>query len=295
MAFPQQHYRADLSTIWLLGDPVSHSLSPLIQNRAIEALGADVLYVAAAVAAESFDSVVQTLPRMGALGANVTVPHKLRAFEICDERSDRAQLMGAVNTLHFRPNGIYGDNTDGFGWWNSLEQATKVESFKQACVIGAGGAARAICHTLCQKGLGKIHILNRTATKADILAQELRNAHSQVAEIFTAPPTNFRSAIEENTLVVQTTSVGLKGEASPVDLPSKLPPNLFLSELIYGRTTPLMKRFQELGGAAQDGLGMLCGQAALSLSLWLQKEPAEIPLHLMIEEARRHLGRRSLS
>lgn len=270
--------RADLKTIWLLGRPVEHSLSPLIQNRAIGHLKERAIYLAASVEPDDFEQVVRALPALGALGANVTVPHKIRAFEVCETTSERAQRIGAVNTLLFSDGSIRGDNTDGAGWWWSLPK--EVHSLRRAVVIGAGGAARAVVATLIDNGFDEIVVLNRTVERAERLLTDLE-AGFGTASLSSGTLASFPEHLETHTLVVQTTSVGLDGRGCPVDLPTQWPEGCYLSELIYGRSTPLFSRVRELGGEASDGLEMLCGQAALSLALWLGREPAEIPLELM--------------
>lgn len=284
-------FRADLSTLWLLGKPVHHSLSPLIQNTAIEQLGEKYLYLATAVESQDFAQVVKSLPLLGAVGANVTVPYKLDAHRLCDRLSPEAEVMGAVNTLHFREGRVEGHNTDGLGWWNALGEECPLGQREKSLVIGAGGATRAICHTLLSQGGRSLKILNRTQSKAEALRDELLQ-HYPDAEIEVRPLSHFCSLLEGHGLVVQTTSVGLHDDKSPVPLPSQWPQKTFLSELIYGRTTSLMKRASELGAPVQDGLGMLCGQAALSLSLWLGKEPSQIPLESMLAAARAVVNKR---
>lgn len=278
-----------LPTLWLLGRPVSHSLSPLIQNSALQKLQRKILYLAASVDNEDFAGVVRSLPKMGAIGANVTVPHKVSAFQLCHEHTERAKKMGAVNTLIFRDNRIVGDNTDGIGWWNSLGQDCNPQAFQGAIVIGAGGAARAVCHTLLMHGISRLRLLNRTEEKARALVEELRKAYPGQNDVRAAKLTEFAELLERETLVVQTTSVGMKGEGSPVKLPDFWPQGSYLSELIYGRTTPLMKTVLQHGGACQDGLGMLCGQAAESLAGWLGVPFEEIPIDAMMKAARERI------
>ena len=284
-------FRADLSTLWLLGRPVHHSLSPLIQNTALELLGEKYLYLATSVEDKDFARVVETLPLLGAVGANVTVPYKLHAYRLCHHLSPEAQVMGAVNTLHFREGRVEGYNTDGLGWWNALGEQCPPSQRENALVIGAGGATRAICHTLLSQGGRSLKILNRTLSKAEALKDELLN-HYPDAEVEVRPLTDFCALLDGQGLVVQTTSVGLHDEKSPVPLPSQWPENTFLSELIYGRTTALTRRASELGATVQDGLGMLCGQAALSLSIWLEREPSDIPLNSMLSAARAVVNKR---
>ena len=277
--------RADLRTLWLLGDPVSHSMSPLIQNTALKFMGEKLVYLAARVTDEDFGRVVRTLPALGAVGANVTVPHKIRAYELCDALSERAQKMKAVNTLKFQDDEVFGDNTDGVGWWDALVRRF-AGRFEKAVVIGAGGASRAICHTLMDNGLSELVLLNRTAAKAHRLRDELPSAG--VVKIDGLD--SFVQHLKPDTLVVQTTSVGLKDGGSPVPLPELWPEGCFLSELIYGRQTRLRTHVLALGGEVQDGLGMLCGQAAESLALWTERPVSEIPFDEMVKAARKRLS-----
>jgi shikimate dehydrogenase len=276
----------DLKTLWLLGDPVSHSMSPLIQNTALQALDENVIYLASQVKAEVFETAVRALPALGALGANVTVPHKLRAFDLCDSLSGRARVMRAVNTLHFRDGEIFGDNTDGVGWWNSVRCDFASDSFEKAVVIGAGGAARAVCHTLVGQGVKTLVLLNRTAANAEKLKDELPDGVDVRVDGLKSFPRHLTAA----TLVAQTTSVGLKGEDAPVPLPKEWPDGCCLSELIYGHETPLLTAVRTLGGATADGLGMLCGQAAESLALWTGRPVEEIPYAEMMRVARERLS-----
>jgi len=264
---------------------VSHSMSPLIQNTALKFMGDKLVYLAARVTDEDFGRVVRTLPALGAVGANVTVPHKIRAYELCDALSERAQKMKAVNTLKFQDDEVFGDNTDGVGWWDALVRRF-AGRFEKAVVIGAGGASRAICHTLMDNGLSELVLLNRTAAKAHRLRDELSSAG--VVKIDGLD--SFVQHLKPDTLVVQTTSVGLKDGGSPVPLPELWPEGCFLSELIYGRQTRLMTHVLALGGEVQDGLGMLCGQAAESLALWTERPLSEIPFDEMMKAARKRLS-----
>ena len=274
---------ADLATLWLLGNPVAHSLSPLIQNHALSQLQERIVYLAAAVRDEDFEEVVKTLPKLGAIGANVTVPYKERAFRLCHRLSSRAETMGAVNTLHFREDGLYGDNTDGIGWWRALQRESG--DFEKAVVIGAGGASRAICHTLLKEGFRHLVLLNRSLSKAESLLGELEKLAEPGMKLELDSLEASSGHLQERTLLVQTTSVGLKDARSPVPLPTSWPEGALLSELVYGRETALLRAVRDLGGAHQDGLGMLCGQAAESLALWLNKSVEEIPLSLMQQVA----------
>ena len=272
-------HRADLKTLWLLGQPVSHSMSPLIQNTALRHLGLPIVYQAAAVESQEFENAVRGLRALGALGANVTVPHKQAAYRICDEVSPRAKAMGACNVLRFKNGRILGDNTDGSGWWRGLTERFGPDIPRRAVVLGAGGASRAIVATLSKLGVPELYLLNRTRENAERLAAEVA-PNCQVE-----PLESFIDLLEPGCLVVQTTSAGLEASESPLPLPTRWPTGAILSELIYGKSTPLARAIQEMGAEVQDGLPMLVYQAAESLSLWLELPLESIPDRLMMDAA----------
>lgn len=282
-------HRADLRTLWLLGRPVSHSLSPLIQNTALNHLGLPIVYLAAPVEDAAFPDSVRGLAALGAIGANVTVPHKEAAFRICDTMSERARAMGACNVLKFQSGKIHGDNTDGAGWLRGL-RARWGSLPSKAVVIGAGGAARAVVYTLARNRVSEIVVLNRTLERAEALARDF--LLYALTRTYAAPLEDLERHLSSDCLVVQTTSAGLDGSASPIPLPGQWPEGALFSELIYGRETPLAAAVRAQGGEVQDGLEMLVYQAAESLSLWLDRPLEEIPADLMLAAAREGLSAR---
>lgn len=268
---------------------MAHSLSPLIQNVALKSLGEPAVYLAARVKGADLLEVVDCLPKLGALGANVTVPHKVAVRRGCSTLTERAETIGAVNTLLFRDGTVLGDNTDGVGWWESLKEARALYRFERAVVIGAGGAARAVAYTSLAQGVREVVLLNRTVDRAQELVHDLETRFPE-SSVTSGDLADFSLFLRERTLVVQTTSVGLHGPDAPVMLPLTLPKEVYLSELIYGRETRLLAEFRRLGGACADGLGMLIGQASHALALWLDKEVEEIPVALMFQAARDRLA-----
>lgn len=280
-------HRADVKTLWLLGRPVAHSLSPLIQNTALAHLGLPVVYLAASVEDDQLESAVRGLAALGAIGANVTVPHKEAVFRLCHSHSGRARAVKACNFLKFEGGKIHGDNTDGAGWLRGLEERGQSLPDK-AVVLGAGGAARAVVHSLVCQRVPQVVILNRTLSRAEELARDF------LAYPFTrtsaAPLAELEQHLTPGCLVVQTTSAGLDGRESPVPVPRVWPEGALLSELIYGRETPLAAAVRRMGGEVQDGLPMLVYQAAESLALWLDRRVEEIPGDLMMAAARARLA-----
>src|SRR5919198_4613945 len=146
----------------LLGDPVGHSRSPAMQNAAFEALGLDWRYEGIAVPAADFESLLRSLHERGFVGANVTIPHKLRALEAADRATEVARAVGAANTLLIGPDAIVADNTDAEGFLTALrERAPEAPAGMRALVLGAGGAARAVVYALVREGAAAVRGLNR--------------------------------------------------------------------------------------------------------------------------------------
>ncbi len=293
--------------LWLLGQPVAHSLSPLMQNLAFEALGLPAVYLAWAVAPDDLHETVRALALLGAVGANLTVPHKEAGFHLCGRLTPRAEAAGAVNCLRWREGGLEGDNTDGVGWLRGVESGFGWRPpGKRALILGAGGAARGVAAALLAEGIDELVVLNRTPARAESLLQGVLEATA--ARVGHRPPRPprpprrleagslelFARELERTDLVVQTTSAGLQGEGSPVRLPETWPHGVLFSELIYGRDTPLLGQVRQLGGAVQDGLPMLVHQAVEGICWWFGVDPREVPADRMEAAARASLVRRAL-
>jgi shikimate dehydrogenase len=238
----------------VLGFPVAHSRSPAMMNAAFEELGLDWRYLKLPVPPELFDETARALPGSGYHGANVTIPHKLVALELADERSDAAAAIGAANTLTFRDGTIAADNTDAGGLLDALPDSPEGRS---ALVLGAGGAARAAAWALRESGAG-VAVWNRTAPRAAELARDLGVEHA-------GEP---RSA----DLLVNATAVGLGGEGE-TQLLAALPLAGLEFELVvdmpYGdEPTALAEWARSRGSTIVDGLDLLVRQGARSLELW---------------------------
>ncbi len=238
----------------VLGFPVRHSRSPAMMNAAFAELGLDWRYLALPVPPEHFAATVRALPASGYRAANVTIPHKLAAWEVADELSDAARAIGAVNTLTLHDDGrIGGDNTDAGGLLDALGEPPPAT----ALVLGAGGAARAAVWALADAGT-RVTIWNRTPSRARSLARELG---VEAAE---------RPGPAE--LLVNATAVGLHPDDSLGGLP--LVDARVVLELVYGDApTPLARWADERGARLVDGLEVLVRQGARSLALWTGREP----------------------
>jgi shikimate dehydrogenase len=259
----------------VMGWPVGHSLSPRLHGHWLERYRIDGAYVPLAVRPEDLELAFKALPRLGFLGWNVTIPHKERACALVDRRDEAAERMGAVNTVLVHPDGtLEGRNTDGQGFLASLLAAAP--GFRTtagpALLLGAGGAARAVGWVLLEAGTPLLRLANRTAERAERLARELAAAFpGRVAT--TAWPTPAE-ALADLALLVNATSLGMKGQPPlPIDL-APLPPTTLVADLVYvPLETPLLAAARARGNPVVDGLGMLLHQAVPGFRHWGGREP----------------------
>ena len=233
----------------VLGFPVAHSRSPAMMNAAFGELGLDWRYVKLPVPPARFAETVRALPGSGYLGANVTIPHKLAAHELADERSSAAAAIGAANTLSFDDGMIWADNTDAGGLLDALDQPV---AGLRGLVLGAGGAGRGAVWALREAGAA-VAVWNRTAERARALARDMGVEHVE----------RPRAA----DVLVNATSLGLRGEDLPAEL--GLEPADVVVDLVYGAVPTALCRWGERRGArVVDGLEVLVRQGARSLERW---------------------------
>jgi shikimate dehydrogenase len=263
-----------MNRLAVLGQPVSHSRSPAMQNAALAAMGLDGewRYEAIEVDPAGFDALVAAMPGEGFRGANVTVPYKGAALAVADEASEVAREVGAANTLSFEERGVRADNTDAPGLLAALGPRALRE--RRALVLGAGGAGRAAVWALCREG-ARVEVWNRTQPRAERLCAEVGG--STVGEPDAA-------AYE---LIVNTTAVGLRGEDPFAELPlsrGALHAGQLVLDMVYGaEPTALLRAAAEAGAETVDGIEVLVRQGALSLRSWVGREP---PLEAMRAAAR---------
>lgn len=263
------HPRIPLAGV--IGHPIAHSRSPALHSYWLRRYGIRGHFVPLDVAPADLAQVLQTLPRMGFVGVNITIPHKEAILQIADVVTDRAALIGAANTLIFRKDGrIQADNTDGAGFIGNLRQNAPhwQPASGPAVVFGAGGAARAVVAALIEVGVPEIRIANRTRPRAEALRGDF-GAKLTVCEWVQAA-----NMLDGATTVVNTTSLGMTGKPEfrvPLD---GLNPRAVVTDLVY---TPLMTQFlveaQSAGCTVVDGLGMLLHQAAPGFERWFGRRP----------------------
>jgi shikimate dehydrogenase len=250
----------------IAGWPVSHSRSPRIHGFWLDRHGIDGAYVPLPIDPAAFVIAMRGLRAAGFAGANVTVPHKLAAFALCDQVDESARRAGAVNTLIFRPEGIEGSNTDGFGFVAGLRDAGTDPMAGPALILGAGGAARAVAAALLDLGV-RVSIANRTPERAAALAQDLPGLR--------VVPWEHRSgALADHALLVNSTTLGLGGRGDPGLSFAQASPALVVADLVYvPLETPLLAQARRHGLRTVDGLGMLLHQARPGFAAWFGVDP----------------------
>lgn len=261
-------------TACVIGWPVEHSRSPIIHRYWLKTYGIEGDYIRHPVSPEAIDGFLRGFATGAFVGANVTVPHKEAAFAAVDRADAVATALGAVNTLWLEDGRLIGGNTDAPGFLANLDQNAPGYDQKAgpAIVLGAGGAARAVIWALKSRGFAPIHVVNRTRERAEALAE--RFGPGVVAVGWDAVPALLPSA----TLLVNTTSLGMQGEAPlEIDL-SPADPALLVTDIVYvPLETPLLRIARACGLATVDGLGMLLHQAAPGFERWFGKWPDVTP------------------
>lgn len=260
----------------VMGWPVSHSLSPRLHGYWLETLGIDGAYVPLAVAPENVADAIATLPKIGFKGLNVTVPHKETAMASVDTVDDLARRIGAVNTIVFGNDGrSYGTNTDGYGFIENIRQQASGPDFTidfskgPAVVLGAGGAARAVVVALLDAGAPEIRLANRTRERAEALAVQIGGDSARVV-----PWEQRTDALADAALLVNTTTLGMTGQAAlDLDL-QRLPESACVTDIVYAPLeTPLLLQAKARGNRAVDGIGMLLHQARPGFKAWFGEDP----------------------
>lgn len=250
----------------VLGFPAHHSFSPAIHNAAFAEADINAVYLALDTPSETLSDMVSNLAAIGALGASVTVPHKIHVMDACTSISDSARAIGAVNCLEFSQGNIIGHNTDGLGFVESLRDAKVDIRGKSVVLLGAGGAAKAINNALQSEGAA-VSVVARTPSKVDWCA-----ASEWTQDL-------LEVALSKSHLVVDCTPIGLsEANESQVKIPvpfDVMPGHSVFASLIYHRETAMMALARARQLKVVDGLGMLLHQGALAYTIWTE-QPAPI-------------------
>jgi len=273
--------------IGVFGHPISHSLSPVMQNAAIRALNIDYVYVPFHVMPEDLAKAVEGIRALQIAGVNVTIPHKERIIDYLDEVSEYSREIGSVNTV-INLNGVLkGDTTDGPGFIRSAETAWGDLGGCRTVILGAGGSAKAVAFALARIGC-KIVVANRTYKRAVELVESLTAAFGNKGfEAVELEREELAGRLENADLLVNTTSVGMFPDVDGIPLPPDLlHPKLMVYDLVYNPVrTRLVDEAQSRGARAMTGLGMLVHQGALSLKMWTNLDP---PIDVMEQAVIEH-------
>jgi len=266
----------------VLGDPIGHSMSPVMHNAAFRALGMPDRYHAFRVRQQDLRDAIYGAKALGFGGLNLTIPLKEEALKYVDPDPIAARI-GAVNTIDFA-DGIQGYNTDGIGAMRALEDVGVGVAGKNILIIGAGGASRAIAFQFAYSG-GEITIANRTEERADKLARDLRTGLEELdrsSHVRSIGLDRVASEIADADILINATSIGMYPDvdASPVS-PDLLRPELVVFDIVYNPLhTRLLSEAEQRGAIAIGGVRMLVHQGAEAFRIWTGREP---PVDVMFE------------
>ena len=282
---------AHTALVGLLGDPVRHSLSPAMQNAALQAMGLDWVFLALPTPAAELTTVVRALEAMNCRGLNVTIPHKQSVAGLAQSLSPLAERLGAVNVLvPMAGGGWHGTNTDVEGFCAPLRRGGATWGGKQAVVLGCGGSARAVVAGLVELGFGSIQLAGRRSEALQAFLQDCQAWAPQLQALSWASDSPaLAQALAAADLVVNTTPVGMASAsqpdaalACPLAEPelAALQPGCCVYDIIYTpRPTALLQRASVLGCRSLDGLEMLVEQGAAALRLWSGR--TDVPVDVM--------------
>ncbi len=275
----------------IFGDPVEHSLSPLMHNAAYAALGLDRAYAAFRVSARSLGAAIRAITALEMLGVNVTVPHKERAVRLVARLSAEARLLGAANCVVNRAGVLYGDNTDARGLEADLRSQGLDLAGKTVIVVGAGGGAAAAALACLRMGAGRVAIVNRTSRRALRLKRRLARwkAAPHSITLHSLPELVEPDLIAEAAAVINATPMGLVSDKFVPLVYEATAKDCVFYDLVYQRApTPFLEPALELGRPVADGAGMLLQQGALAFELFNE---IAAPVEAMQEALYRALGR----
>ena len=264
---------AQIPVAAVLGHPINHSKSPRLHNFWLSKFDVNGYYIPLDIDPRNFEKHIRSLPQLGFVGANVTIPYKEKILKVADKISDRAAIIGAANTLTFLSDGkIYADNTDGYGFIQNIKSQYKDWTAKDgmSVVFGAGGASRAILGALIEDGANDIVLANRTRSRADQLRSDFG------AKIKVVDWMKVQNYLSDAGNVINTTSLGMVGKADlPIPL-DNLRKNTLVTDIVYTPLkTPLLTYASKNGCRTVDGLGMLIYQAIPGFERWFGVKPTD--------------------
>ncbi len=290
MNLPPPHGSSFKQRLAVIGDPISHSLSPVLQNFLLAHFTLPFVYEAVHVSASDLPRLVTRLRHGELAGVNVTLPHKQNIIFLLDELIYPADRIGAVNTVCVANGKLLGHNTDALGFQRSLERARIAVRDEHVLLLGAGGAAKAIVFALLAAGAGVIHLSNRHAERAAQLRSGLSLEEQARVRLVAWEERARVLQAEEIALAINATSAGMAAGSSPSPLPNHALRNARAAvDLIYNPVETLfLRQAKEAGAATMNGLSMLVYQGAAALELWSGRKLEIEQVYARLEERLKH-------
>ena len=274
----------------VIGDPIEHTMSPVMHNAAFKKLGIDYLYVPFRVRKEELEKAIAGMRALNIRGLNVTIPHKVEVISFLDKVDSMVGKIGAVNTIVNDDGVLTGYNTDATGFLQALLERGVEPKGKNTVILGAGGVSRAISFILAERGAHLV-ILNRQLELdwAEELAQRISQIFNKEIKALVLNEGNLAEVLERAEVLVNATSVGMSPNIDETPVPARLlKPGLVVFDSVYNPVkTRLLREAEAAGVKAIGGLDMLVWQGALAFEKWTGQKA---PLELMREEAIKALG-----
>ena len=271
----------------VIGDPIEHTLSPIMHNAAFEALKLDYVFLAFKVKPAEVGNAISGMRALTIHGLNVTMPHKSTVINCLDEIDQASKTIGSVNTILNKDGRLFGFNTDGIGALKALRENGVEPRGKKVLLLGAGGAARAIAYILAQEA-DELVILNRTPKPAAELADLLKQKFKKKISAGEFSPNAVKDNLADADVLINATSVGMKPNANQTPVaPEWLKPDLAVMDIVYNPIeTKLAKDAKAAGAKVVSGVEMLIYQGAASFEIWTA---CEAPVEVMRKAALNHL------
>ncbi|MBS7659361.1 MAG: shikimate dehydrogenase [Candidatus Bathyarchaeia archaeon] len=280
----------------VIGDPIEHSLSPVMHNAALQHLGLDVIYVAFRVRGEALEDAVKGVRSLNIYGLNVTMPHKTAIIKYLDEVDPIAKDIESVNTVLNVNGKLIGFNTDGIGALNALRYNHADPKGRRVLILGAGGAAKAIAYQIAASNAEKIVIINRTGEKAKELAKFLRKRFKVKIMGKQLSTITLRKALKETDILINATSVGMRPYNDQTLIDKQwLRRDMTVMDIVYDPVeTKLLIDAKNIGAKVINGIDMLLYQGAESFKIWFRVDPPiDVMRKAIIEELERRTGNAS--
>jgi shikimate dehydrogenase len=280
----------DTRVVGLFGDPIEHSLSPVMQNAAIQAAAINAVYVPFHVTPQDLKPAIDSIRRLGLVGINLTIPHKIAALSLVDELDTAARVIGSINTIVNRDGKLTGYNTDGPGVCRVLREELDVDlAGQRILLLGAGGAGRAVAVSAGLAGAAWIGVANRTYERASRLVSDVSSMVKGTTFASLSLDADLPRHLPDRVdILINATAIGLKGERHPFPVLDCVRSGGAVYDAVYGRQpTPLVQEALSAGFRAADGLAMLAAQGELAFKYWFGQEPPAGIMKTALKEMRR--------